>query len=207
MTAKLTLYNDTLLILGQERLASLAEASTARYALDDAYPGAVSYCLEQGFWNFAMRAVQLDSSASVTPTFGYAYAFNKPTDFIRLLSMSTEETMRTPLLDFVDELDFWFANSDPLYAKYVSDDTAYGRDLSIWTQTFSDFVALRMAKLTCKRITGSEPSDNVLKREQKAEAKAKSLDAMDEPPGFAPVGSWVRSRGGTSNINGTKRGL
>lgn len=194
MTTKLELYGDALLILGQERIASLAEASAARFALDDAYAKAVAYCLEQGFWNFAMRSVQIDSSASVDPTFGYSYAFTKPSDFVRLLSMSNEETMTTPLMDFVDEAGYWYSNSDPMFAKYVSNDTAYGLDLSLWPETFADYVAHRLAVKTCKRITGSNPDADMLTKEKRALADSRSKDAMNEPPKYPPTGTWVRSR-------------
>jgi len=206
VASKLEVYQDALLALGQERLASLAEAGTARYALDDAYDKALKYCLEQGFWNFAMRAVQIDSSASVGPFFGYNYAFLKPTDFIRLYGLCADATMMIPMLRFVDEAGYWYADSDPLYVKYVSDDTAYGLDLSRWPETFADYVALRLAVRTCKRITGSAPDDTLLKAEKKALSDARSKDAMNEPPGFPPRGTWVTSRMSGRN-NGTNRGL
>ena len=207
MASKLGLYNGALLTLGQERLANLAEASTARRALDDAYDQTLDFCLEQGFWNFAMRAIQADSSASVTPTFGYTFAFTKPDDFVRLHTMSAEPTMREPLLDFVDEPNFWFANVDPLYAKYVSDSANYGGDLSLWPETFTDYVEKRLAVRTCKRITGSDPSDELKKDEKRALASARSKDAMNEPPGFPPRGSWANSRSLGSGLNSTSRGL
>lgn len=197
MASKLGLYNSALLILGERRLASLSEAREPRRRLDDAYDDAVAYCLEVGFWNFAMRAVQADSSASVTPTFGYTYAFTKPGDFVRLYQMGGSETMDPPLLTFVDEPNYWFANVDPLYVKYVSNDTAYGLDLSIWSETFADYVAHRLAVKTCKGITGKMPDADMLALEKKALAIARSKDAMDEPPGFPPRGSWVNSRLGS----------
>jgi hypothetical protein len=201
MTTKLTLYNAAIRKLGHERLASLAEASTARYALDDAYDETLGYCLEQGFWNFAMRAVQIDRSASVTPTFGYTHAFAKPADLIRLYAMSAEDTLRAALTDFVDEPNYWFANQDPLFVKYVSDDTAYGRDLSIWPVTFANYVALRLAAETCRRITGSAPSEDLRREEKRAKIDAASKDAMNEPAGFLPGGTWVRSRGSGANAS------
>lgn len=196
MATKLTLYNSAIRKLGHERLASLAEASAARYALDDAYDETFSFCLEQGFWNFALRAVQADSSISVTPTFGYTFAFAKPEDFIRLHKMSAEETLRTPLRDYVDEPNFWYANVDPLFVKYVSSDSAYGADLSIWPATFAEFMALRLAVETCKRITGSAPSEEMKRDLKRAKADALSKDAMNEAPGEMPTGTWVNSRGG-----------
>lgn len=203
MTSKLALYNDALLVLGGRKIASLSEAREPRRALDDAYDGSMSYCLEQGFWNFAMRAVQIDSSASVTPTFGYQYAFAKPSDFIRMYRQSTVATLDVPLLDVVDEPNYWFANCDPLYVKYVSNSTAYGMDLSLWPETFADYVSLRLALKTCKRITGAFPNEDLIRAEKKARMDARAKDAMNEPPGFAPTGTWVRSR--TRGIDNSNR--
>lgn len=201
MTSKLSLYNSALLILGERKLASLAEAREPRRALDDAWDDGVAYCIEGGFWNFAMRAVQIDSSASVTPTFGYTYAFTKPQDFVRLYSYGSTETFDPPLLTVVDEPNYWYANVDPLYVKYVSNDTAYGMDLSLWSESFAEYVANRLAVKTCKRITGAFPSDDLKKDEKRALAIARSKDAMDEPTGFPPRGLWVSSRLGGRDRN------
>lgn len=201
MATKLGLYNSALLILGERKLASLTEAREPRRAIDDAYDDGVAYCLEMGFWNFAMRAVQADHSASVTPAFGYTYAFAKPEDFIRTYALGSTETFDPPLLTVVDEPNYWYANIDPLYAKYVSNDVAYGMDLSLWSESFTDYVANRLAVKTCKRITGKFPDDALLKEEKRALAQARSKDAMDEPPGFPPRGTWVTSRLGGRDRN------
>lgn len=195
--AKIGLYQGALLILGEEKLSGLSEARAPRYALDDAYDDTLEYCLSRGFWNFAMRVVQADSSASVTPTFGYQYAFTKPDDIVRTYQISSAETFTTPLLDIVDEPNYWYANADPVYVKYVSNDIAYGSDLSIWTQTYADYVMCRLALRTCKRITGKFPDDSLFKMEKNALSLALSQDAMDEPVKFPPRGTWVRSRGGS----------
>lgn len=197
MASKLGLYNGALLVLGERKLASLAEAREPRRALDDAYDDVVAYCLEMGYWNWSMRAIQVDSSASVTPTFGFQYAFTKPTDFVRLYRIGATETMDPPLLEYADEPNYWYANWDPLYIKYVSNDTAYGMDLSIWSETFSEYVIQRLAVKTCKRITGAFPNDIMKMDEKKAMAQARSKDAMDDPPGFPPRGTWVISRRGS----------
>jgi hypothetical protein len=206
VASRLGLYNAALLILGERKLASLSEAREPRRALDDAYDDGVAYCLEQGFWNFAVRAVQADSSASVTPAFGYTYAFAKPSDFVRTYMLGSTETFDPPLLTVVDEPNYWFANVDPLYAKYVSNDTAYGMDLSLWSESFTDYVSIRLANKTCKRITGKFPDDEMKKEEKRALAIARSKDAMDEPPGFPPRGTWVTSRlGGRDRDTGNTR--
>jgi hypothetical protein len=201
VASKLATYNSALLILGERKIASLAEAREPRRALDDAWDDAVAYCLEQGYWNFAMRSIQSDSSASVTPTFGYTYAFSKPSDFVKLYAFGSTGTFDPPLLDVVDEAGYWYANVDPLYVKFVSNDTAYGLDLSQWSESFTDYLANRLAIKTCKRITGAFPSDDLRREETKARAMALSKDAMDEPPKFPPRGTWVTSRLGGRDRN------
>lgn len=207
MASKLGQYNAALLILGERKLASLTENREPRRALDDAYDDACDYCLEQGFWNFAMRAIQADSSASVTPVFGYKYAFAKPSDFIRTYQLGATATFEPPLMDIVDEPNFWYANVDPLYAKYVSDHPSYGMDLSLWSASFADYHATRLALKTCKRITGALPDDKLVAAEKKALAIARSTDAMDEPARFPPRNTWSLSRRGNfadRNLNSSR---
>lgn len=196
MTDKLTLYNDALLMLGERRLASLTEAREPRRALDDVYDTILRYCLEQGYWNFAIRAAQIDASPSVVPAFGYCFAFAKPADFVRVVEQAGNETFTPPFTgrEIVDEPGYWYANVTPIFVRYVSDHFAYGRDLSLWPESFCNFVATRLANKICRRITGNEPSDKMERNEKRAKADALSKDAMNEPVGFTAYGTWVRAR-------------
>lgn len=196
MTAKLTIYNEAMLILGQERLASLAEISTSRYALDDAYDGVVSYCLEQHSWNFAIRVVSIDASTSITPAFGYSYAFDKPDDFVRTLRTSANEDFKPVFLDdqFTDEPNYWYANITPIYVEFVSDHVNFGKDLSLWPQSFTDYATRRLANRVSKRISGKTPAPDDIKLETMALREARSKDAMNATIKFPPQGSWTMSR-------------
>jgi hypothetical protein len=196
MTSKLEIYNEALAALGERKIASLTEDREPRRVLDDFYTGAMAYCLERGFWNWAIRTVQLDHSSSIDPPFGYSFAFTKPDDWVRTYVISANETLEPPLLKYVDEGGLWYADADPIYLRYVSSDTAWGMDLSLWPRSFAAFAATRLAARACKRITGSNAPDDLLRDEKQSQANALSKDAMDEPPGFPPTGSWVTSRGG-----------
>lgn len=197
MTSKLKMYKEALGHLEERTILSLTEAREPRRVLDDYYDSTIEFCLERGFWNFAMRAIQIDTSSGISPTFGYDYAFQKPSDWVRTYWVSVDEQMTLPLMDYVDENGLWFANFDPLFIKYVSSDSAYGGDLSIWPGSFADAFALRLARQACRRITGSTTLANELKVEEKrAFVIASSRDAMNEPPGQPPIGSWARSRTG-----------
>jgi hypothetical protein len=45
-----------------------------------------------------MRSVAVDSSVSLTPSFGFSYAFEKPTDWVRTNVMSAMEGFDPPLI-------------------------------------------------------------------------------------------------------------
>lgn len=208
MTSKIIEYNNALMLLEERKLASLSENREARRVLDDAWDSVTGYCLAQGVWNFAMRAIQASALPSVDPTFGYQFSVQKPADWVSTFLVSTSENFDPPLLQYTDEAGFWYVNSDPVYVKYVSSDAAYGGDLSLWTEPYADYVATRLAMKCCKRITGSNTLlDPLMKAELKARKVAMSRDAMDEPPISPPRGTWVRSRIGGSSLSGTGRGL
>lgn len=196
MAAKLAVYNDALSQLGERKLASLSEARPPRYYLDDHWDEGLRYCLEQGLWNFALRTVQLDSSASIGPEFGFTYAFEKPDDWIRTAQMSAGERLDPPLLQVSEEGGYWYADIDPLYVQYVSDSVSYGLDLSRWPSTFTTYVATYLARKIASNLTGSEEKiDRLVKMEKRARMDARAKDALNQPIGFAPTGTWARSRG------------
>ena len=141
MASKLSVYNGANRILGERKLASLTENRASRRRLDSVWDGdtGVLWCLQQGLWNFAMETIELTYSPSVTPAFGYTYAFDKPTDWVRTARVSDDEGF-CGRLDYKDQVDYWFANPDTIYVKYVSKAVTRGLDLSLWTPNFTDFV-------------------------------------------------------------------
>lgn len=198
MATRLGLYNSALRKCGERKLASLAENREPRRVLDSAWDdGLIAYCLEQGLWNFAMRTIELEYSPSVEPSFGLQRAFDKPTDFVRTAGLCSDEYFKNPLLQYTDEAGFWFADLDVIYVRYVSDDNAYGNDLSLWPETFSKFVSAYLAGEVCERITGSRTkADDIKKEARHLLIDARSKDAMAEPTTTLPQGSWTSARQG-----------
>lgn len=220
MTDKLALYNRALEQLEERRLGSLAEAREPRRVLDDNYPHAVAYCQEQGLWAFMLRAVQMDASTTFIPgaawnntdvpasppsPTGYEFAYQLPVDWVRTVNASINPTFQPPLTQYAEEAGYLFANFTPLYLSYVSKDPLYGYNLGAWPATFSEYVSITMARLSCKRITGSTDllrgPEGLLAQEKTARIRARAIDAMNLPVGFAPQSSWVRSRRGFMGPN------
>lgn len=202
MTAtKLGVYNDALGMIGERNLASVTENVESRRVLDDAWNkgavdyGGVIYCLEQGYWNHATRTQALNYSPSVEPSFGYIRAFDKPTDWVRTVSVASDPYFLYPLIRYADESDFWFSDLDVIYVKYISKDTSYGLDLSIWPMSFEDFVATYLADSICERLTqNASKAQEIHKAWKEARAKANGIDGTNKPTQMVPVGTWARSR-------------
>jgi hypothetical protein len=206
--SRLLLYNDALTMCGERMLSSVSESREARRLLDQAWDsGAVVACLEQGQWNFATRSIQLEYSPSVEPDFGYSRAFDKPTDWVRTVGLCSDEFFRVPLTEYFDEADFWFAELDTIYVRYVSDDDSYGMDMGKWPQTFAKYVSTYLANEIVTKLTNGEARALKIERSLKIALRdAKSKDAINEATKFLPSGTWASARLGTSRRDGGGRG-
>jgi len=208
MATKLGVFNLCLLELGERPLSSLSEARPPRYALDAVYDGALLYALEQGLWNFGMRAQEIAYDPNIDPAFGYDYALEKPSDLVRLNTLTTDAAGLMPLEEYADEAGYWYANSDAVYTTYVSNNASYGLDLTLWPATFERYFVLLLAERICSRETASESKLERLKRDcKKALIDARSKDAMAGPNYFRDKSNWLRARNSGSRLNGTGRGL
>lgn len=200
MPSKLSVYNAAILALGERKLLSLSENVVMRRRLDSAWDDdLVETCLAQGLWNFATNSVELTYSPSVDPAFGdqggYQYAFDKPEDWVRTVLVAQDAAFTHHLTDYDDEGDYWYANLDTIYVRYVSSGTSYGFDYAKWPKNFSKYVSTALAAKVAKATTGSDSDVEKLERaERRAMIKARSSDAMDEPTKFPPKGTWLRAR-------------
>ncbi len=134
MTTKLTIYNGALAVLGDEKLATVTENRSPRRILDTVWDNeGVETCLEMSEWKFAMRTISITYSPSVEPDFGLRRAFDKPDDFVRTSAVCSDEYFTNPLRnhEYVDEAEYWFADLDMLYIRYVSNDAASGLETSL----------------------------------------------------------------------------
>ena len=192
----LAIYNIAAAAIGERSLAT-GEANELSRALDEVWNrgnGAIRYCLEQGLWNHAIRTVQVDADEDTDPAFGLAYAFTVPDDFVRLVQISLDEHFSYPLNEYEHERGFWYADSSPLYVRYVSDDDAYGADMSLWPETFTLWVGYYLATQVAPRLKSDLDFERLEKRTKRALVDARSKDALQEPTRFPPSGSWVNAR-------------
>ena len=62
---------------------------------------------------------------------------SKPDDWVRTAGISSEATFKPGFEDYEDEGNYWFANVDTLYVRYVSNDEEYGWNVGSWRQGFA----------------------------------------------------------------------
>ncbi len=207
MTSKLTIYNGALTVLGERRLQTVTENREPRLKLDTIWDNdMVKRVLQHGQWKFALRAVELEASPSVTPTFGYQFAFDIPVDHIRTIGIASDEYFSNPLTAYSVEAQWWFSDAEKIYVQYVSSDVQFGQDYSLWPENFTEYVEHYMAMKVAPRITGLQFNAQGLKKMVKDTLlEAKSTDAMESPAKFAPRGGWAQSRQGFRS-GSTERG-
>lgn len=196
MADKLAIYRGALRLLGDgHSLSSLSEVGPAREALDQAWDGAVAYLLAKGLWNFAMRTVMVEADPSASTAFGYDYVFAKPDDWVRTAAIGDDGEFRTPTFRYDDVTDYWLADIDTLYIKYVSNDDAYGLNIGAWRQPFAKTLEAYLAFECGLPISSDRGNRNDLYSLFKSRLKeAKTLDAVDERVQTRPMSRLVASR-------------
>lgn len=200
MTDQLSLYNGALRVLKERKLASLTESREPRRLLDDVWTDYQKHVLEQASWVFATRSQQADFSPSVEPAFGYKYAFDKPTDWIRTVAVSSDPYFRVPLTDMSDEGGFWLSDLQTIYVRYVSNDSKFGGDLSLWPASFIRYVEHYLAWQIAPRLLKTDNDVREVERKMtRMLTEAKGKDALNDGAQGLPQGSWTRARHGSAS--------
>lgn len=198
---KLGFYNAALRLLGERRLASLTENREPRRVLDGVWADdAIGACLEQGQWSWASRSIKMEATSSADTDFGYEYAFQKPDDYVRTISLCNDEYFSSTLNRFTDEGDYLYADSDTIYLRYVSDGVNYGRNYALMPQSFQRYVIAFMAYEASLRLTNSHAIQDRLEQQMRRRlSDAQAKDGVNRPVQFPPRGSWSRARQGNSS--------
>ena len=108
-----------------------------------------------------------------------------------------DEYFKNPITQYSDEGQWLFCDIEIIYFKYVSNDSQFGGDFSLWPPNFTEMVEHYLAYKVAPRLVGIDISERTLEAKwERALLKANSTDAMESPAKFAPKGGWARSRQG-----------
>ncbi len=197
--AWLGIYNDALQLLGEPQITERDVDSARRVALDNAVNSdLVLGILENIAWTWATTSTKITYNTSLSPAWGYQYAFDKPSGMVRFDGIWADEYFNAPIRRYEDQDGKWFCGSTEIYVKYVHE--SYLTNADAWSGEFRRHVAGKMAWDSISRFPNAD-AGIVKDQHDDRERKVKSTDAMQSPPKIIGRGSWTqqRTRGSASN--------
>lgn len=109
MASNIDMASNALLLIGDSPINALSESVAA----SNLYPTTYEYFLSEHPWSFAMKEQYLSRlSAAPDPETGYQYAFQVPTDTIRIWAIF-------PQVDYRIVGDFVYCSAPKLLARYT----------------------------------------------------------------------------------------
>ncbi len=172
-TTQLQIYKRAILLCRQTPITALTDTVESRRLCDVHYDDTLQCIMEGGFWTCALRTIEMTLDTAVDAAFGFDYAHTMPTDFVRWQMVSAYDA----LTDQLDEMDggkafrieggYLWATTTPVYMRYVSNDAAYGLDLTKWSERMAEAASLELAARICAKLSGSDSMEDRL-REQAA---------------------------------------
>lgn len=171
------------------RIVSLDDDRTVARTLKAEWDAQRRFVLRDGAWNFAARRAELaadDSGDRVI--YPFAYAFPMPAESLRLIEV----------LDLADPADWTYEDgavlcntAGPLRVRYAVDVPEIAR----WDDLAADAFALRLAWRCGHKIAGSAFDKEACWRDYVvALGRAKTIDAMENPPIDMAESPWIDAR-------------
>jgi hypothetical protein len=185
--SSLTICNSALSKLGASRISSLAGTTKAALLCNEQYSKLRDDVLAAHPWNFASTRAELSQNATA-PTWGYTYAYDLPSDCLRVLRMEEEDDQGIPYKVEGRKLLTDASTSNILYIYQVVDTTKF-------TPLFAEVLAYRIAQDLGYAITQNmNVAQMMAKLYDDALRKAKSFDAQEGTPDLVEAEDWLDVR-------------
>ena len=175
MASEVQIINEALGELGEPEIVSRSDNTPQANAADRFFDNAKKQLLEDGKWRFAAKYSNLGQIATA-PAFKYAYQYQLPSDFIRLIELNEVDVdnVTVPLHERVQ---------DALYTDETSAKIVYVSDVDVSqfspgaARALSFMLASKMARLLTDSATQKQEMLDEYRRELKS---AKSIDSMHQ---------------------------
>lgn len=188
----LPIYNDALLILGLDPIASITDDSDRKNKLDYAVTAKlVESVLEDTSWGFGIETKQVFYDPGIEPAWGYNFASELPADIHRFNGIWADEFFSNPIKRYHREDGYIYSSYNVIYIEYVSTD--FLTDPTLWPAYFSRMIAARLAVDAGAAIEGANIG-NAQAQYTNRRGEAKSTDAIQQPPHILTEGKWARTR-------------
>jgi hypothetical protein len=185
-TSETSICNLALLSLGQDPITDLAgEEKAARYCRRY-YPVARDACLQAGNFGFSRKRKSLAQSVNI-PVFGWAFAYELPNDFLKVLVFNDTQTL------YEREGNFILTDEVFAHLRYI----ARVEDTNTFDALFVDALASRVAmELAVPLARSSELYAIAEKRYRVKIAESRTVDSQTSGgPSFPDDTGWLEARG------------
>lgn len=140
-------------------------------------------------WNFAVKRVKL-GQLSDTPAFGFDFAYQLPSDWIKTLLVSPSIS-DSAAVRYAIEGRTILSNSSDIYLRYISRIT----DPNVMDASFREALAWRIAIDLAQPVTASTTVQEAMQRGfDRKIAGADAQDAIEDWPPLRPESSWISAR-------------
>ena len=198
MPGETDISNVSLRLIGQPTITDRTDGSPTANIVDDLFDEIRDDLLRSHPWNFATKRVKLAQS-STTPGFEFDFAYPLPADWIRTISVHSNDAGHGTVLhrmEFVGSQRAIVASADAIYLRYVYQVT----DPNQMAPDFRRAFEIALARdLSVPVASSNTLQDQLSKQFEKKIAQARSSDAIGASPELRPRGSWASARGGFRN--------
>lgn len=171
------------------RITSLDDNATVARALKAVWDTERRAVLRDGSYNFATASRDLAArAASYAVPYPWTYAFPLPADALRLLEVQNLASR----MDYqLEQGDILCDSAGPLYVRVVADMPEMG----LWDAAAVEAFAIRLAWRIGPKIAGSAfDMQGCWQDYRMAIGRAKTVDAIENPPIAQEDGEWIEAR-------------
>lgn len=181
---QIQICNSALTKIGADRISSITQDTKSAVILNSIYDQIRDAVLRAHPWNFAIKRAAL-APTSTTPAFEYTYAYDLPSDCLRILDLDSLD------IDFVVENGQILSDESTLNVRYIY----RNEDESLWDSCFAEAMSWRLARELAFALRQSAPLiDACDKGYEKALREARTMDGAEGIIRDAEIVTWTDSR-------------
>lgn len=184
MATAVEMCNSALIKVGAKRILSLTDPNDLARLMNEQYPKVRDELLYSHPWNFAIERVALSQVAD--PVFGFAKAFQLPSDCLRVLESDLPQGEPWKI-----EGNKLVCDSESVQIKYIKRTTA----TNTYSAAFCEALSYRLAADIAYQISqNASLAQTLMQMAEQKIAFARSFDAQESVGDRIYADSWLNAR-------------